>query len=51
MGKKGIGSDESRLYNLIWKRTVACQMAPTEVEIKTVKIEMDNRQRSFFFFS
>ena len=28
------------LYRLIWKRTVASQMSPADVEIKTVKIRM-----------
>ncbi len=39
-----VGSDEDKLYDLIWKRTVACQMTNAEfdsvsVDIKTQKAE------------
>ncbi len=30
--------DQQRLYELIWKRTIACQMADAEIEKTTVKI-------------
>ena len=30
----------TRLYKLIWNRTMACQMKPADVEIKTIKIKM-----------
>lgn len=35
---KEVGSDESRLYDLIWKRTVACQMPDAKGESVSVKI-------------
>lgn len=34
----GITSQQRRLYKMIWTRTVASQMTPAELEIKTVKI-------------
>ena len=37
----GLGAREHKLYNLIWKRTVASQMAPADIEIKTVKVRLD----------
>lgn len=33
---------EKRLYDLIWKRTVACQMADAEIEKTTVTISIEN---------
>lgn len=36
-----VGPREGRLYQMIWRRTVACQMSPADVEIKSVKIAMD----------
>ena len=33
------GADEGRLYELIWKRTVACQMADAQVQSVQVRIE------------
>ncbi|MDO4950137.1 MAG: type I DNA topoisomerase [Bacteroidales bacterium] len=38
---------ERRLYELIWKRTIASQMADAEVEKTTVTIGMDNSNESF----
>lgn len=38
---------ERRLYELIWKRTIACQMADAEVEKTTVTIQMDTDQPWF----
>lgn len=37
-----INSYDNRLYQLIWKRAVASQMKPTEVETTTVKVKLDN---------
>ena len=34
--------NEKRLYELIWKRTIASQMSDAEVERTTISIEMDN---------
>ena len=33
-----VGKDEFRLYELIWKRTLACQMSPARVERTTIDI-------------
>ena len=38
---------EKRLYNLIWKRTVASQMADAQIEKTTMDIEMSNSQDKF----
>jgi DNA topoisomerase-1 len=38
---------EARLYQMIYNRTVASQMAAASVDIKTVKIGMDNSDRVF----
>lgn len=37
------GHDEKRLYDLIWKRTMASQMADAELEKTTVNIEISTR--------
>ena len=37
-----IGSDESKLYDLIWKRTVASQMKPAKLKRTIVDIENQN---------
>lgn len=37
---KGVGRDESRLYELIWKRTLASQMADAQLEKTNIKIEL-----------
>ncbi len=36
--KKFLNNDELRLYELIWKRTVACQMVPAQFERTSVEI-------------
>ena len=38
LGVEGMTSSHNRLYQLIWRRTVASQMAPADFEILTVKI-------------
>jgi DNA topoisomerase-1 len=40
-------SQEKRLYNLIWKRTIASQMADAEIEKTTVDINVSSRQEHF----
>ncbi|MGN0229313.1 MAG: type I DNA topoisomerase [Muribaculaceae bacterium] len=40
-------AQEKKLYNLIWKRTIASQMADAEVEKTTINIEMSNRDDWF----
>lgn len=39
--------NEKRLYNLIWKRTVASQMADAEIEKTTATITVSNRSEAF----
>lgn len=43
---EGTGA-EKRLYDLIWKRTIASQMAEAELEKTTVTISMDNNTEQF----
>ena len=38
-GGKEIGSDESKLYNLIWKRSVASQMPPAKIKLTDIIID------------
>ncbi|MBY5957465.1 type I DNA topoisomerase [Membranicola marinus] len=40
----GTDSDQKRLYELIWKRTVASQMADAKLEKTTVDIDISTRQ-------
>lgn len=40
-------SQEQRLYELIWKRTIATQMADAELEKTTVEIEVSDRKEKF----
>lgn len=40
-------NNEKRLYNLIWKRTVASQMADAETEKTTATITVSNRSEAF----
>ena len=43
---EGTGA-EKRLYDLIWKRTIASQMAEAELEKTTVTISMENNSEQF----
>ncbi len=38
---------EKKLYNLIWKRTIASQMADAQIERTQVEIDMSNRPEKF----
>ena len=40
-------SQEKRLYELIWKRTIASQMSDAEIEKTTATIEISGRQEKF----
>lgn len=40
-------AQEKRLYELIWKRTLACQMADARLERTTVNIRVDGREEHF----
>jgi len=45
MSNSSIGESEwARLYELIWKRTMACQMADAELEKTTAKINISTNQ-------
>lgn len=41
------GSDEKRLYKLIWRRTIASQMSDAELERTTVTIDISTRPEKF----
>ena len=42
-----IDRDQARLYDLIWKRTIASQMSDAELERTNVKIEANNHKEVF----
>ncbi len=42
-----IDRDQARLYDLIWKRTLASQMSDAELERTNVKIQANNHQEVF----
>ena len=45
--KIGSGNAESRLYELIWKRAIASQMADAKLERTTAEIAISNRDEKF----
>ncbi len=49
MNREAAGStaQEKKLYDLIWKRTIACQMADAELERTTVGITVSDRSEQF----
>ncbi len=44
----GSDRDQMRLYELIWKRTIASQMADAELEKTTVKIDISTIKEDYF---
>ena len=40
-----LDADQARLYEMIWKRAIASQMQPAEIERTTVEIEAVNGAR------
>ncbi len=44
----GLEDDQARLYNLIWQRTLACQMAPARLEQTTITIQSQPDQFHHF---
>ncbi|MCO5066062.1 MAG: type I DNA topoisomerase [Rhizobiaceae bacterium] len=44
--KKYLDADQARLYEMIWKRAVASQMQPAEIERTTVEIDAANGSRT-----
>ena len=47
-GIEGMSGMHNNLYRLIWRRTVASQMSPADVEIRTVKISGDGKEKITF---
>ena len=45
-GLKG-GKEDAKLYDLIWKRTIACQMADAQLERTNVTISISNSKELF----
>jgi DNA topoisomerase-1 len=43
-----IRNDEYRLYNLIWKRTVASQMAPAKIKEKSIILNISKTSEYYF---
>jgi DNA topoisomerase-1 len=39
--KAYLGADQYRLYEMIWKRTVACQMVPARFERTAIEVEVE----------
>jgi DNA topoisomerase-1 len=49
VNQKGkVGSDEAKLYQLIWKRSVASQMSPAVFNINTTQIGISELRDNFF---
>ena len=44
---KNLSGDEAKLYDLIWKRTIACQMCNAEFDSVVADIETDNKAAVF----
>ncbi|MFN8237036.1 MAG: type I DNA topoisomerase [Chitinophagales bacterium] len=44
---EGINRDEERLYDLIWKRTIASQMSKAKLEKTVAKIDISTRKEKF----
>ena len=46
--KGKIGSDEIKLYMLIWKRTIGSQMKPAEYNVTSIQISISKDNKHFF---
>jgi DNA topoisomerase-1 len=46
-----ITNDQTKLYNLIWKRTVASQMANAEIDKQVISIDLLNNKNSILLFN
>ena len=44
---KNLSGDEAKLYDLIWKRTIACQMCNAEFDSVAADIEVENKSAIF----
>ena len=45
--KSDLSGDEAKLYSLIWKRTIACQMTNAEFDSVSADIKIDNKNIIF----
>jgi DNA topoisomerase-1 len=43
--------DQKKLYSLIWKRTIASQMSPAQVNVQTIVIDAINDKKSILIFN
>ena len=48
---ENITNDQTKLYNLIWKRTVASQMANAEIDKQVISIDLLNDKNSILLFN
>ena len=48
---ENLNVDQSKLYNLIWKRTIASQMADAQVNVQTIQIDVLNDNSSILIFN
>ena len=46
----GGSSEEKKLYSLIWKRTVASQMSPANINNKIIQIEITHKKKIPYYF-
>jgi DNA topoisomerase-1 len=42
--------DQTKLYSLIWKRTIASQMSPAQVNVQTIQTDALNGKQTILFF-
>ena len=47
--KNALSDEQFKLYELIWKRTIACQMKPAEVERTRVEVTVEHEQTPHMF--
>ena len=47
----GIDNDGKRLYSLIWKRTIASQMANAQINVQTIQIDAKNNKNSILLLN
>lgn len=47
--KRFLKDDQFKLYDLIWKRTLACQMPPASVERTKVEVEIEHQSKQHIF--
>lgn len=48
MEQGGADASQQRLYDLIWKRTIASQMAEAKLEKTTIDVDMSNQKKHVF---